>query len=46
MRSFGELGLFLRDIKAKVMARINAPKWILAGGAYVILAMMATTLFK
>jgi len=46
MRSFGELTLFVSNIKNKFAARVNAPKWILAGGSYVILAMMATTIFS
>lgn len=46
MRSFGELGLFLRDLKTKFVARVNAPKLIIIFGVYIILAMMATTVFK
>lgn len=32
--------------KTWVDARVNAPKWVLGGGAYVILSMMAVTIFR
>lgn len=34
------------NVKSWISANVNAPKWVLSGGAYVILTMMAVTIFK
>lgn len=34
------------NVKSWLVANINAPRWVLSGGAYVILTMMAVTIFK
>jgi len=46
LRNITELSLYISTIKNKIVTRVKAPKWVLAGGSYVVLAMVATTVFS